>query len=231
MNYQIIVDEEKLKEFIDFLPELGENECYYLCLFSRSKYAKNEDGSNKFPHIKTDKNQLKRFLSKKEYMLDKIKQLEIPFGAYKTKDGDPTPQESLALYITINPRDQRKALFKLQKRLIDILECNGNGYNVNAEALSAVQKSKSKTYWVDFDIDSKDIDLSLMNDIMPPHCYKILETRGGYHIMIDTSKTKEAYTNKWYQKIMETYDVDQANDNMIPVPGTFQGSFVPTFIA
>jgi hypothetical protein len=51
------------------------------------------------------------------------------------------------------------------KRLIDIQECEGRGFNVNAEAISAVQKSKSKTNWVDFDIDSKDVDLNELKNM------------------------------------------------------------------
>ena len=97
MNYTVITDEQLLKDFIQWLPELKDNECYYLCLFARSKYAKNEDGTNKFPHIKTDKAQLKRFVAtRKEYIIDKIRQLEVKLGAYKTKDGDDIPQEALA---------------------------------------------------------------------------------------------------------------------------------------
>jgi hypothetical protein len=70
MNYELIKDKILLTDFVqNWLPDLQDNECFYLCLFARSKYAKNEDGSNKFPHIKTDKAQLKRFtVSHKEYI-------------------------------------------------------------------------------------------------------------------------------------------------------------------
>jgi uncharacterized protein YfcZ (UPF0381/DUF406 family) len=105
MNYQVITDEALLNEFIQsFLKPCSPDETYYCCLFARSKYAKNEDGSNKFPHIKTDKAQLKRFLATPDTLLNKIRQLEVPFGAYITKDGEPVPQEALALYITPNKR-------------------------------------------------------------------------------------------------------------------------------
>jgi len=232
MNYQIITDENLLDEFIStFLKPCSPDETYYCCLFARSKYAKNEDGTNKFPHIKTDKNQLKRFLATPNTLKIKIKQLEVPFGAYITKDGEPIPQEALALYITPNRRSQKKAMFKLMKRLIDIQECNGQGFNINAEAISAVQKSKSKTDWIDFDIDSKDIDISSIENVLPLGTYKILETRGGYHIMIDRDKVKKSNAPKnWYIVLGQMFEIDQSGDNMIPMVGTYQGGFTPKFI-
>ena len=57
MNYKIITDTNKLKEFIDWLPELKDDECYYVMLFARDKYFK-ELGK---PSVK-----LKRFTSNKE---------------------------------------------------------------------------------------------------------------------------------------------------------------------
>ena len=232
MNYQIITDENLLDEFIStFLKPCSPDETYYCCLFARSKYAKNEDGSNKFPHIKTDKNQLKRFLATPNTLKLKIKQLEVPFGAYITKDGEPIPQEALALYITPNRRSQKKAMFKLMKRLIDIQESNGQGFNINAEAISAVQKSKSNTDWIDFDIDSKDIDISSIENVLPLGTYKILETRGGYHIMIDRDKVKKSDAPKnWYILLGQMFEIDQSGDNMIPMVGTYQGGFTPKFI-
>jgi len=230
MNYQVIMDEKILKEFIDFLPELEANEYFCLSLLARTKYCKNEDGTNKFAHIKSDKEQLKRIVAKKENILDKIKQCEVAFGTYKTKTDEPIPQEALALYVTINPRNQKKALFKLQRQLLNILETNRQDFNINAESVSALYKSKSRTCWIDFDIDSKEIDLSLMNELMPPHCYKVLETRGGYHIMINKKNSKEAYTPYWHLKMSELFDVDQNADNMVPVPETYQGGFVPRFL-
>lgn len=236
MNYTIITDENALNNFINnWLPELKTNECYYFCLFARSKYAKNEDGTNKFPHIKTDKSQLKRFVAtRKEYIVHKIRQLEVKLGAYKTKDGADVPQEALALYVNPGPRNQKTAMFTLMKRLIDIQACNGDNFNIHAEALSAIQKSKAKTAFIDFDIDSENAEQEVLGNIdfakINEDAVHFLKTRGGMHILVETSKVKDEFAKTWYQYFTRTFKVDIKGDNMIPVPGTFQGGFTPYFI-
>lgn len=236
MNYTIITDEAVLNDFVEnWLPELKVNECYYFCLFARSKYAKNEDGTNKFPHIKTDKAQLKRFVAtRKEYIINKIKQLEVKIGAYKTKDGEGVPQEALALYVNPGPRNQKTAMFTLMRRLIDIQACNGDGFNIHAEALSAIQKSKSKTAFIDFDIDSENAEKEVFGKIdftkINRDAVHFLKTRGGLHILIETSKVEKHLSKTWYQYFTKTFQIDVKGDCMIPVPGTFQGGFTPRFI-
>ncbi len=236
MNYTVITDEKALTNFINnWLPELKANECYYFCLFARSKYAKNEDGTNKFPHIKTDKAQLKRFVAtNKEYILNKIKQLEVKTGAYKTKDGEDVPQEALALYVNPGPRNQKTAMFTLMKRLIDIQICNGDNFNIHAEALSAIQKSKGKTVFIDFDIDSENAEQEVFEKIdftkINRDAVHFLKTRGGMHILIETAKVEDKFSKTWYQYFTKTFTIDIKGDNMIPVPGTYQGGFTPRFI-
>ena len=237
MNYEIIKDERKLDEFIKWLPELGEDECYYLCLFARSKYAKNEDGSNKFPHIKTDKAQLKRItVHKKSLMKQKIEQMECAFGSYKTKDGDNIPQEALALYITPNPRSQRKAMFNLIKRIADIQITDATGYNIHAEAMSAIQKCKSRACFIDFDIDfpeDKEINLTELKPFIEENVgtkgVHYLRTRGGYHVLVEPSKIDKQFEKTWYKNMIKHPYVDIKGDAMIPVVGCTQGNFIPHF--
>jgi hypothetical protein len=47
-NYQLITDLEKLKDFIEWLPDLGPHEKFYLALFGRNKYA---DQAGHTPHF------------------------------------------------------------------------------------------------------------------------------------------------------------------------------------
>ncbi len=226
MNYQIIADEKELIKFISWLPELKENEKYYVSLFARKKYCEEEIKSN-------DKTQLKRFTSTKERLLNKIKQLEVPLGTWELKNGV-APQKSLALYISSNPRCMKKATELMGKKCWDLMKAEN--FNLHAEAMSCIQKSKSRTCFVDFDIDDKEIDIDeiwLEKEIGKDN-YTIVETRGGFHILVVPEKAtsyrqKKFNDNKWYQLIQKKYPVDQSGDQLIPVVGTYQGGFVPKF--
>lgn len=227
MNYQIIADKGKLLEFIDWLPDLEDNEKFYLSLFARKKYCKDLIKSN-------DKIQLKRFISDKERMFDKIKQLELQVGGWKLRDMS-APQESLVVYINPNPRCMKKATHMMGKKCWDLI-LNKN-YNLHGEALSCIQKSKSRSLFLDFDIDTKylDIDFEWLESNLGKDSYSLLETRGGYHLLIRSELVTKfrhyhSLSKNWYTEVKQKYPVDQVGDNMLPVPGCVQGGFTPKFL-
>lgn len=236
MNYKIITDKEKLLEFIEWLPELKPTEKYYLCLFARSKYTKDEHGVNGIAHIKSDKAQLKRFTSDKQRMFDKIWQLECPIGAYKQRDVI-IPQQALALYISTNPRDMWKATPNSLVKLAQCIRDHNHLGNPHQEVLSEIQRTKGTTHYIDFDLDvpsgtilEPDQVKTLVANQVNIDAASILRTRGGYHILIDPKKVHPIFKNSFYRGLSSISGVDQTGDQMIPVPGTYQGGFTPHFI-
>ena len=221
MHYKIIHNEEILVNFIDWLPDLGENEKFYCTLLSRKKYAEEWN-------MKSDKGQLKRFLTNKERMYNKIEQLETKLGTYKLF-GEEVEENSLALYINPNPRDLHKASYNGILELTKLLRDQKRSYNPHAEMLSCIQRSVGNKVYLDFDIDYKPFDPSSLKPFINMDCVTILETRGGYHILVEIKKIENEYKSKFYDGI-KSLNVDQVGDQLIPIPGCTQGGFVPKFL-
>jgi len=222
-NYKIILDEERLKSFIDWLPELSNKEAYYVCLFARAKYA---------PGIvlSSGQTQLKRFTSNKEHLLSKIKQLECPVGSYTYK-GQALPQESLALYINPNPRDLEKAAKNSLIKLAHLVTKPYTGYNPHTEILSEIQTAHSRKPYMDFDFDNTDPNdiIKIIDDldIVNLDALTIVKTKGGFHLLVEHQKIQNKYQKSWYQSISKMDGVDMKGDGLLPIPGCSQGNFSP----
>lgn len=222
--YQIITDLPKLEAFIEWLPELNPNEKFYCCLFARKKYCREA------PWIKSDKTQIKRFLSDKSRLIDKIKQLECPVGAY-SYDGKAIPQEALALYITPNPRDCWKAVPRSIKALATLIECQGKNANPHQEVMSEIHRNCGQKVFLDFDIDTTDETVLQSALALVDNKAEVLRTRGGYHLLVRSADAKDGFATKlWYKALATLADVSADPHSMLPVPGCYQGGFTPHFI-
>lgn len=224
MNYSIIKDKKLLEDFINWLPDLEINEKFYVALFARKKYCRD------VKYIKTDKAQVKRFLAKKDDLFNKIWKLETPLGSYVL--GDITiPQEALALYISMNPRDLERGTRQSLIKFANLLALKYNGYNPVAECMSEVHKACSRKVWFDFDFDDVDIDeiVKQVSEILPSDVFRVLKTRGGVHVLVHLPSLDKRVSKHWYNGI-SALGCDVKGDNLIPVPGCVQGDFVPYFI-
>ncbi len=256
MNYKIITDEAKLQEFVDWLPELAYNEMFYCCLFARSKYVNEKDPETgkAIKHIKSDKQQLKRFTATKERLIDKIRQCEVKVGSYvqyshETQDRNSPfirtaiPQECLAMYINPNPRDLEKATKQGLKKFADLVTKPYGGYNPQAEIMSEIQKSKGNKVYFDIDIDGVSYEdvRGTIDGFVNKEAVNVLNTRGGFHLLLELKKIAPEYVKTWYRNITALPYVDIIEDLeggeennpggiMIPIPGTFQGGYTPNFI-
>lgn len=214
-KYKIIADEQKLRDFIDnFLPEISGDETFYCTLFARKKY---------WPTIKADKGQLKRFVSPKHRIIDKIRQLECEVGSY-TFEGHVIPNEALCCYITPNPRSNKKATLIAIRKLADLLAYDNKDYNLHQEILSCVQQAKSRTVVLDFDFDCD--EMPNLEGIVNPSSYRVCKTRGGFHILVRPELVEPEYKHSFHKKLSSLPGCDVKGDCLLPIPGTYQGGHV-----
>lgn len=223
--YELITDQQEFDKFVEFLPDLQDNEVFFVALLARKKNAAGLIKTNGDPY-------LVKTVCTKNTLQDTILNLEIPVGRYK-HNGIPLPNDAVAIYINPNPRSIAKAIPDLGKKMWDFQ--HQKNIDLPREVLSFIQNSSPRRIFTDFDIDDDTADLKLLRNIFPSDkCYNIIQTKNGYHIIVDSRELEKfpEYTySSWYIKISNGFKVDRSGDMITPIPGCNQGGFTPRMIA
>lgn len=197
-----------------------------------------------------------------------VKRFQVDKYAYTTALGEPLPEKTLAVLFYVNPCDDIKvadyvfdkintakmAITKALlngKTMIDVLQTYQTFGNLESSVKHAKANCKGSVYWLDYDIDVPswfkiyyyDQLKALLAETYGLKNYIIIDTSGGYHILVRTSAIKQnprLFSNKVYDlyqagiKAGNEHYVDEkgnskfeciVNDSQIPglpLPGTYQ---------
>ncbi len=221
-QYNILIDKQAFNEFVNLLPELEANEVYFLSLFARHKYVP------AVPNVKD--NQLARFaVTSKDQLEEYILRMECTVGGYK-RNGIVIPREALAVYIGPNPRDLVKANKELLVELATAFAEGRANFNPLTLARTAIHRATGRKVFVDFDYDYEDYQTHLpkIKEILPDNAFRILKTRGGFHLLVTLANAPKG---DWFKKLQSLAGCDVKGSNtLLPVAGCTQGDFVPFLI-
>lgn len=197
-----------------------------------------------------------------------VKKFQVDKYAYTTALGEPLPEKTLAVLFYVNPCDDIKvadyvfdkinaakmAITKALlngKTMMDILPTYQTFGNLESSVKHAKANCKGSVYWLDYDIDVPswfkvyyyDQLKALLTETYGLKNYIIIDTSGGYHILVRTSAIKQnprLFSNKVYDLYQvgikmgnEPYLDEKGNSKFecivndsqipgLPLPGTYQ---------
>ena len=253
----IIRDVDAYKKFLDSLPELVEDEVYMLILAARNKYLTEDQkliyklGNSCVLNRQIIKDKNKESGKVLHYIFDE--------ALYTDTLGNPIPENCYTLYITVNPRSMIKAMHSF----LGICDMYTQEYMSTHDVAQVVPKFKNlyqvfnseiqnkrgtKTVVdIDFDLVSKSAGIKYLKDfliflqdsncVLDSNLISVVETHGGYHLILRFNSLTPNAKRYYWAKIQELqtkgiaefgdkFEIFQNKQDMTPVPGSLQGGFL-----
>jgi len=251
MERKLISDIEELKRFVDhYLPELGDDEVYFVSLSARNKHLSTEERRT----IGLSRTEMfaRALVRSKEKFVQIIRRYECNPWAYLTKNNVPIPSKCVIAYVNINPSSALKAtqeaMTEIQKRMFDSVLSDGKTPETLASlkkldiiVMNAFQRQRGTRHFIDIDFDIpkdngrllKDLFLDCLEEFKVRGMrFFVVETKGGYHVVVDKGTINFNYPlllqemEAWFREVTdEKIEVVPNKNEMIPCPGTFQAGF------
>ena len=246
----LIQDEKQFNNFVDnILPELKDDEVYFISLSARNKYFTNEE-REKYALGRTEMFSRQIAKSKEQLKTYTIKKLEASLSYKTTKNGLQIPEKALVVYININPSSMIKAyqLFQgeMNREVNDIMNALKNNKKPNYDRtliqerllMNCIQKSSGEKHYIDIDCDTK--EPKILHFLSKELCgaeikFSIIETQGGYHFLLKKNTLPKGFNLQGLLNDAISTDTNNSeimiNGNvMIPVPGTLQANKLVTIL-
>ncbi|WP_372370544.1 hypothetical protein [Candidatus Uabimicrobium sp. HlEnr_7] len=243
--YNFIHCEQQLKQFCQqILPPLEKDEVIVLFLKARKKYAS---------ELSSDKLLQRRVIKNYKLFMPKLKQFNCQIGSYQDNDEKNIPQNACVIYCTVNPCSTLTATKNLislySEYLFNLVKKPDQWSNIlriYSTTANKIQSSRARKYYIDIDFDVVDKTLGKKYvqrflDVISEVHHHIIETRGGYHILLLRSSLTPEIGRKMHQKthildsegkkeLGDKFEVIINPETTIPVPGTKQGGFAVRII-
>lgn len=248
---RVIADPETISRFVSHLPDLGENELYFLSLSARNKYL-SEDDRERYSLGRTE-------MFSRQIAMDRdgialaLNRMAGDLVCKRTRSGLEIPNRSLVVYMNIHAMSSLKAystfveeMNRHQSETIHAL-LNGNTPNLSAflrmqtRLMNHIQRAVGTKKYVDIDVDAPQMTANDIRDVISGELqhnaigHLVIRSRGGYHIMVNTADLKDAnfQLHRFVQeqnKLAEKEDGEVCfNSNaMVPMPGTYQAGHLVT---
>ncbi len=203
----LIKDREQFNKFLDILPELKNDEVYFISLSARNKYLSKDE--REFYSLGQTEMFGREVAQSKEKLKDyTMRKLEANLYSKRTRNGKVIPDKSLVCYMNVNPSSMVKAYFTFQNEmnrqiseitgaLLSDKQPNYSFVNIQTrELMNCIQKSKGTKHYIDIDCDTKEEEIYnyILSTLlqMKIKVYAI-ETKGGYHFLLDRKTIPEKY--------------------------------------
>jgi hypothetical protein len=236
--YDFIPDEAALAEFIGaVVPDLEDEEAFVLLLKARKKYLSAEERER--VTIRDSLPFRQEVVNQKENLVRRIKEFAADGSLFTDKNGVQIPHHSFCVYLTMNPRSQRRAAVETVKKLTDLIH-NRQRISLVSMVKSEIHRAPSRKIFLDLDIDPEEGDdldaiIAKVKAILRGSTMYLIKSSTGAHILVKTAEIDPDIKKTFYQEIKVVSDamhgaIDIKGDNMLPLPGTSQGGRVPRWI-
>jgi hypothetical protein len=235
MHYDFLRDEAQLQLFVDsVLPEVDTDECFLLILCARRKYLTEDE---KARLVLGEAASVRReIVTERGKLLHKVKELCVPSGLYRDRNGLPIPPHAFAVYITPNPRNGKKAavqvIAELAKRLAE-----GQPLRLESLVKTQIHRAISRKLFLDLDVDPAGSDdwqaiLARARAILGETPTELVRTRNGAHLLVRTQQLDKKVKRTFYLQLKELGSTMEGlleirGDALVPIPGTSQGGVTP----